>query len=134
MCVLLTCFVKDNITVLAPFLTCIFNSSLLSGAVPQGFKCALVRPLLKKVGLDHNVLKNYRPLSNLSFISKTLERLVARQLHKYLSSNHLAKFQSAYRENHSTETATLKVHVDIVNALNMKKGCDVSYDRFVCCF
>ena len=120
--ILHTCFVKDNITVLAPFLTCIFNSSLLSGVVPQGFKCTFVRPLLKKVGLDHNVLKNYRPVSNLSFLSKTLERLVARQLHKYLSRNHLlAKFQSAYRENHSTETAILKVHTDIMNALNMKK-------------
>ena len=56
-------------------------------------------------------------------MSKTLERLVARQLHiKYLLSNHLlAKFQPAYRENHSTETATLKFHTDIMNALNMKK-------------
>ena len=48
--------------------------------------------------------------------------IVARQLPKYLSRNHLlAKFQSAYRENHSTETATLKVHTDIMNTLNMKK-------------
>ena len=55
-------------------------------------------------------------------MSKTLECLVAHQLHKYLSMNHLlAKFQFAYRENHSTETATLKVHTDIMNALNMKK-------------
>ena len=78
--------------------------------------------MLKKSGLDPNILKNYRPVSNLSFLSKTLERISASQLTEYLSANDLfAKFQSAYRENHSTETALLKVNSDIMNALNSKK-------------
>ena len=113
---------KDNITVLAPFFTSFFNSSLSAGIFPNQFKTAIIRPLLKKVGLDNNLLKNYRPISNLSFLSKTLERIVADQLCGYLSTNNLfAKFQSAYRPNHSTETAILKVHNDIMNALNNKK-------------
>ena len=75
--ILPTRFLKDNITVLTPFLTSLFISSLLSGIVPESFKSAFVKPLLKKIGLDHNISKNYRPVSNLSFLSKVLERIVA---------------------------------------------------------
>ncbi|KAJ8048912.1 hypothetical protein HOLleu_01420 [Holothuria leucospilota] len=50
-----TQLMKDNVILLAPFLTSLFNSSLVSGVVTQNFKTALMKPLLKKVGLDHNV-------------------------------------------------------------------------------
>ena len=99
-----------------------FNISLLTGNFPQSFKSAIVRPLIKKPGLDHNVLKNYRPVSNLPFLSKCLEGLVAEQLNSYLSENELyAKCQSAYRTWHSTETALLRVHNDIMLALDARK-------------
>ena len=53
-------------------------------------------------------MKNFRPVSNLSFISKILEKVVLIQLKKHLSGNNLLEiFQSAYRQNHSTETAVL---------------------------
>jgi len=94
-----------------------------------------VRPLLKKPGLDENVLKNYRPVSNLSFLSKCIERIVVAQLNEYLSSHDLfAKCQSAYRANHSPETALLRVHNDIMLALNDKKRCNSSHAGPVCCF
>ena len=67
-------------------------------------------PLLKKTGLDQNDLKNFRPVSNLPFISKILEKVVLRQLQKHLNENNLLEqHQSAYRKNHSTETAVLSV-------------------------
>ena len=71
------------------------------------FKQAIVTPLLKKSGLDPNDLKNFRPVSNLPFISKILEKVVlTRQLQKHLSENELFEIkQSAYRKNHCTETA-----------------------------
>ena len=47
---------------------------------PQDFKKAHIRPLLKKKSLPKNELENYRPVSNLSFISKILERIVANRL------------------------------------------------------
>ena len=53
-----------------PAVTHIINSSLVSGVVPPEFKTAIVKPLLKKPSLDYNNLKNYRPVSNLSFLSK----------------------------------------------------------------
>ena len=58
-----------------PSLTDLFNSSLASGIFQQCFKSALVTPILKKRCLDHNDL-NYRPVSNLCFIAKILEKLV----------------------------------------------------------
>ena len=73
-------------------------------------------------GLDQNSLKNYRPVYNLPFLSKCLERLVAAQMNDYLSSNDLyMKFQSAYRPFHRTEFALLKVQNDILCALIDKK-------------
>ena len=79
----------------------------------------IITPLLKKVGLDPADVSSYRPISNLSVMSKLLERLVAKQLVGYLTaSGLLPRLQSAYRAHHSTETAVLKVMTDILRALD----------------
>jgi len=78
-------------------------------------KAAYITPLLKKPDMDPAEAKSYRPISILSVLSKLLERLVARQLLDYLNSSRLMPdLQSAYRANHSTETAILKVLGDIL--------------------
>ena len=105
------------VDVLLPLITKIINLSLDSGYFPHTWKCALVRPLLKKDGLPP-FFKNFRPVSNLAFISKLVETVVDKQLQDYLNCNNLfPAFQSAYWQNHSTETAVLKVMNDI--PLNM---------------
>ena len=59
---------------------------------------------------DFNVLKNFRPVSNLPFLSKVLEKIVLKQLQQHLYDNGLMDVhQSAYRKDHSTETAVLSV-------------------------
>ena len=102
-----------------PSLTDLFNSSLASGISPQCLKSALVTPILKKRCLDHNDLNNYRPVSNLCFIAKILEKLVLSQVSSYLNSHNLYNTcQSAYSPGHSTETALLKVFNDMFLCLN----------------
>ena len=116
-------FVPSNLLPLcidatAPVITRIVNLSLSSGKFPKEFKYAAVKPLLKKPTLDSTDLKNYRPISNLSFLSKLVERIIANRLLTHLSSHDLlAKFQSAYRKFHSSETALVYVQNDILVAL-----------------
>ena len=74
---------------LTPAITSIVNLSLQSGVFPSIFKHGLVTPLLKKPGLDKEDLSNYRPITNLSFVSKVLERIVSNQLDQHLSAHNL---------------------------------------------
>ena len=114
-----TQLLKDSLPEVLPFITKIINISLSTSTVPQSFKDAIVNPLLKKFGLDQNVLNNYRPVSNLLYLSKILEKVVFKQLMEHLIRNNLReKYQSAYKMFHSTETALLRVFNDLLNALD----------------
>ncbi len=84
------------------------NRSFAEGKFPTSFKHATVTPLLKKPSLDKNSPSSYRPISNLIFISKILERLCLARIQSHiLSSPNFNQFQSAYRRHYSTETSLL---------------------------
>ena len=86
---------------LTPVITDIINTSLISGVVPQCFKLALMKPLLKKSNLDPELLKNYHLVSNLPFLSKVLERVVLTQLMTHLEAHNLMEtFQLANQKCH----------------------------------
>ena len=90
---------------------------MLQGVVPDCGKLAVIIPIVKKLGLNPDCTSSYRPVSNLIFLSKLVERLVCGQLIAYLQKNHhLVLQQSAYRQHHSTETAMLKIASDVFDA------------------
>ena len=71
---------------------------------------------MKKTGLDPDQPENYRPISNLPFLSKVLERVVFSQIEHYLNTfNLLPRHQSAYRRYHSTETLLARVVSDLIS-------------------
>src|SRR6218665_2242286 len=79
--------IKDYLDELLPFLLLLCNTALGDGALPASQKRALVFPSLKRNGLDADDMANYRPISNLSFLSKIVEKYVSMQLIMYLEKN-----------------------------------------------
>ena len=97
------------------------NLSLESGLFADDWKCALILPLLKKPGLDL-IYKNYRPVSNLQYVSKLIEKVVFEQIHTPMTTHSLyPEFQSSYRKNHSTETVLVRVTNDILMKMNTQE-------------
>jgi hypothetical protein len=98
------------------------NFSLSEGVFPSSLKHAIIHPLLKKPSLSPDDLSNYRPISNLNFISKIIERIIATRINSHLVSfPSLSPYQSAYRKFHSTETALLRITNDILLSCDRQK-------------
>ena len=117
-----TWLMKEHLNVFLPFITHVINSSFSSAIFPKSMGRALITPILKKPSLDCNDLSNFRPVSNISFISKIIEKVASNQLKEYLYQNNLIEvYQSAYVSKRSTETALLKVQSDILNAVDRQE-------------
>ena len=90
-----------------------------------------MKPQLKKINLDLTE-KNYKPVSNLQFVSKLTERAGTNQLNAHIINNNLMEpMQSAYRDGHSTETALYKVKADLLNATDNKEVVCLVLLRFI---
>ncbi|MCK5882742.1 MAG: hypothetical protein KAG61_03570, partial [Bacteriovoracaceae bacterium] len=114
-----TWLIKDCIDTILPLITRIVNVSMSTATVPSTLKLATIKPHLKKPSLDPEILKNYRPVSNLTFLSKVIEKVVAANLKDHLKTNGLyEKMQSAYREAHSTETTLTRVQNDLLKIVD----------------
>ena len=108
---------------LLSYLTATINTSLREGQLQSSHKHAVVTPLLNKTGLDAEELKNYRPVSNLTFVSKLVERVVSLRLVTQLNGHGMMpQLQSVYRRHHSTETALPKVLSDVYAAIDCQQA------------
>ena len=113
---------KRCVQLLPSYVLKIINLSLDSGTFPDELKTALVRPDVKDSSLHKDIKSNYRPISNLSFFSKLIEKCVLKQLITHLDIHNLfGDCQSAYRQFHGFETALTKVSNDILN--NLDQNC-----------
>ena len=99
-----TSILKLCLAELIPVLMLVVNTSLESADFSPELKRAFVLPLLKKAILDCEISKNFRPVSNVSFLSKLVERIVCVKLVDHLKAHHLYEvFQSAYRQLHTAQ-------------------------------
>jgi hypothetical protein len=100
---------RECIHDLLPVLTAIVNLALTFG-LPSLHKHSIVTPLIKKAAADSNIMPNYRPVSNLSTLSKTIEKIVSKRLFTYLQENNLMdNEQCAYKKFNSCEQALIDI-------------------------
>ena len=93
------------------------NLCFSSGDFPASCKSEIISPLIKKQGLDSEILKNYRPVA-------IIEKAIATQTHSHLINNDIVdNFQCAYKTGHSCETALLRVYNDIVTTIGRGNAC-----------
>ena len=110
---------KDNIHVVSGPISRIINKSIATATVPSNLKHSVITPMYKKKQLYVNKLSSYRPIAQLTVVAKVLERHVANQLRCCMEENGIhTLYQSAYRGNHSTETALLQIHNDISRGIS----------------
>ena len=112
-------FLLNFTQMLAPIWTNIVNKSIEEGTVSKCWKEVIVLPVQKNNNLGTD-LTNCWPINHLTFFSKLMEKIILNQLWNHFKTNNLLpNYQSAYRANHSTETAILNLCDNILQ--NMKK-------------
>ena len=93
-----TPLLKSCIDVLLTTITSLVNKTLAEGVFPSTFKNAHVTPLLKKTSIGKKDMKNCRPVSNLSFESKLVEKIVADRIPEHMAlTKSSSPHQSAYK-------------------------------------
>ena len=108
---------KEVLGTILPLLAHVVNKSLDQGTFYTDWKEALVKPLLKKMSLG-TTMANYRPVSNLQFVSKIVERVTLDQFTQHCNSNSLLPdYQSACRKYYSGETSLVKLVNNILWAM-----------------
>ena len=128
---ILTKLFKEIASNILPIITRIFNLLLKEGVFADNWKVAIIRPLLKKMGVEL-ITQSYLPVSNLSFLSKLIEVAALDQFNAYCEEYDLMpEYQSAYCKYFSCETAMVKTVNDILWGMEEQKAtaltvCDLS--------
>ena len=112
---------KEILPTIIPSLTKIANLSINNGVFSEKWKSATVKPLIKSQS-KAAIHQNYRPVSNLTFLSKVVEKITLNQFTQYCEGYHLLPdYQSAYRKFHSCETSLIKLVNDRLWAMEKQE-------------
>ena len=115
---ILTSIIKENLEKFLPTITALVNISLGQGVFATSWKLSIIKPLLKKIGLDIMQKSSFRPVSNLPFWSKVVEKCMLKRLNEHCDLHNLfPSYQSAYQQNFSCETVLIKLMTDILWAM-----------------
>ena len=110
---------KKLASTIAPIYKRVIDESLITGTIPSDLKHSIISPLIKKPKLDCNTLSNYRPISQLTTLTKLLEKVIYKQLILYFTANNiLDPQQSAFGKLHSTEATILSLLDDLLKSLD----------------
>ena len=116
-----TALLKESLHEILPALTKLINLSLKQGIFIEHWKMAIIRPIIKKTGLEL-ILKNFCPVSNLSFLSKLLECCALKKFSNHCDKEKLLPdYQSAYHPKYSCETALVKICNDILWSMESQR-------------
>ena len=116
-----TKLLKEILPTIIPSLTKIANLSINNGVFSEKWKSARIKPLIKSQS-KVTVLQNYRPVSNLTFLSKVVEKITLNQFTQHREDHHLLPdYQSAYRKYHSCKTSLIKLVNDLLWAMEKQE-------------
>ena len=97
----------------------IVNTTFNTNTFPKSERRGIIYPALKSLELDVNALASYRPITNVSYVSKLIETAIYDQLCDHVTVNGLLPItQSAYRRHHSTESALTGMYSDIITNMD----------------
>ena len=117
---------KSIAHIISEHLALLFNQSINEGTYPDYLKTAKCIPIYKGAPLDPSDPVNYRPISILTAINKTFERILHNQLSRYLEENNLLPyFQYGYRKSHNTSQA-ITDYVDYIKKASSNKLCTIA--------
>ena len=111
---------KSSVEILLPYILDLVNLSLSSGDM-SGLKESTISPILKKISLDSDVKINFRPIFNLQFLSKLIEKVVLKRLTDHMDRNNLkCNSQFGYKKGHSTESMVLQIVDEVLIGFERK--------------
>ena len=114
--------IKKSMDTLLPHILELVNLSLKHGDI-SGLKESVITPILKKLGLDKDKHGNYRPVVNLQFLGKLIEKVVLKRLTSHMTANNLhCQHQFGYKKQHSTETMLLQVVDEVLIGFEQKSA------------
>ena len=117
-----TKLLKEGLDYILQEITDLVNFSLQNGQFLRKWKTSIVRPMIKKIN-SRNLnlsLQNFRPINNVNFLSKVLEKIVLNQIMKHCDSL-MPDYQSAYQKFYSCETVLVKLVNDVLWAMEHQK-------------